>query len=68
VFWGAVLPVVAVVAAPRLGRDGLHHHPVGALDPGQVEQVLAVLMLYELRVLEEVMSVFELLKSYTNSK
>jgi hypothetical protein len=37
---GAVLPVVAVVTASRLGRDGLHHHPVGALYPGQVKQVL----------------------------
>jgi hypothetical protein len=37
---GAVLPVVAVEAAPRFGRDGLYHHPVCALEAGQVLQVL----------------------------
>jgi hypothetical protein len=28
-----------VFATPRFGRNPLHHHPIGALDPGQVEQV-----------------------------
>jgi hypothetical protein len=37
---GAVPPVVAVKTAPRLGRDGLDHHPVCALEAGLSEQVL----------------------------
>jgi hypothetical protein len=37
---GAVSPVVAVKAAPRLGHDGLDHHPVCALEAGLGKQVL----------------------------
>jgi hypothetical protein len=37
---GAVFPVYAVKASPRLGRDGLDHHPVRALEAGLCEQVL----------------------------
>jgi hypothetical protein len=37
---GAVPPVIAVKAAPRLGCDCLDHHPVSALEAGLCEQVL----------------------------